>query len=392
MLIIKLALRNIMHAGLRSWLNIFVLSFAFVLIVMLEGLYDGMSQQIKDAMIDSEIGGGQFWQKDYDPYDPFSYEKSHAPIPENLSNEIRKGNATAVLVVPTAIFPKGHIQSALLKGISPDQKVLKLPSSSLKSEDTTEIPGLIGSRMAQSTGLQIGDDLSIRFKNSHGTFDARDIRIVQIMNTNVQSIDKDQIWVPLESLRSLYLAPDEATIVTLKKGISHVPAGNPGWILRDHGFLLKDLNDYIKQKKASATFMFILLLGMALLAVFDTQVLAIFRRRKEMGTLMALGMTRWNVISLFTLEGCMLGILAFIIGSIYGIPLLAYLATTGISLPRMVGQVGISLGSVLYPKYGLQLYFVTSIILFISVIIVSFLPTRRITRLKPTDALRGKMS
>lgn len=392
MLIIKLALRNIMHAGLRSWLNIFVLSFAFVLIVMLEGLYDGMSQQIKDAMIDSEIGGGQFWQKDYDPYDPFSYEKSHAPIPENLSNEIRKGNATAVLVVPTAIFPKGHIQSALLKGISPDQKVLKLPSSSLKSEDTTEIPGLIGSRMAQSTGLQIGDDLSIRFKNSHGTFDARDIRIVQIMNTNVQSIDKDQIWVPLETLRSLYLAPDEATIVTLKKGISHVPAGNPGWILRDHGFLLKDLNDYIKQKKASATFMFILLLGMALLAVFDTQVLAIFRRRKEMGTLMALGMTRWNVISLFTLEGCMLGILAFIIGSIYGIPLLAYLATTGISLPRMVGQVGISLGSVLYPKYGLQLYFVTSIILFISVIIVSFLPTRRITRLKPTDALRGKMS
>ncbi|MGE5400548.1 MAG: ABC transporter permease [Ignavibacteriales bacterium] len=392
MLIIKLALRNIMHAGLRSWLNIFVLSFAFVLIVMLEGLYDGMSQQIKDAMIDSEIGGGQFWQKDYDPYDPFSYEKSHAPIPENLSNEIRKGNATAVLVVPTAIFPKGHIQSALLKGISPDQKVLKLPSSSLKSEDTTEIPGLIGSRMAQSTGLQIGDDLSIRFKNLHGTFDARDIRIVQIMNTNVQSIDKDQIWVPLETLRSLYLAPDEATIVTLKKGISHVPAGNPGWILRDHGFLLKDLNDYIKQKKASATFMFILLLGMALLAVFDTQVLAIFRRRKEMGTLMALGMTRWNVISLFTLEGCMLGILAFIIGSIYGIPLLAYLATTGISLPRMVGQVGISLGSVLYPKYGLQLYFVTSIILFISVIIVSFLPTRRITRLKPTDALRGKMS
>jgi len=50
---------------------------------------------------------------------------------------------------------------------------------------------------------------------------------------------------------------------------------------------------------------------MALLAVFDTQVLAIFRRRKEMGTLMALGMTRWDIISLFTLEGSLLGILAF---------------------------------------------------------------------------------
>jgi ABC-type lipoprotein release transport system permease subunit len=142
----------------------------------------------------------------------------------------------------------------------------------------------------------------------------------------------------------------------------------------------------------TSAFMYVLLLGMALLAVFDTQVLAIFRRRKEMGTLMALGMTRWNIIGLFTIEGSLLGILAFIMGSIYGIPFMAYLAKRGFGLPSMIEGVGSAIPSILYPQYGARLYLITTIILFLSVIIVSYLPTRTITKLKPTDALRGKLS
>jgi ABC-type lipoprotein release transport system permease subunit len=344
-------------------------------------------------MVDAEIGGGQLWQKDYDPYDPFSLEHAHAGIPRDMIREVQAGNATAVLIVSAAIFPRGHIQSALLKGIDPAQTVVRIPSFILaQSHERGAIPGIIGARMAQSTGLQRGDYVSVRWRNAHGTFDAGDIRIVQIMTTNVQTIDKDQIWIPLDTLRSMLQAPGEATVITFKKGIGQLPAGIPGWIVRDHQFLLKDLIDNINRKKVSASFMFAILLGMALLAVFDTQVLSIFRRRKEMGTLMALGMTRWDVISLFTFEGCLLGILAFIAGSLYGIPLLAFLAAKGIMMPQMINQAGFALGSTLYPQYGLRLYVITSLILFVSVTVVSFLPTRRITKLKPTDALRGKMS
>jgi putative ABC transport system permease protein len=393
MLTIKLAFRNITHAGLRTWLNVLVLSFAFVLIVLIEGVYDGMAEQIKDAMIDSEIGGGQFWQKAYDPYDPFTLEESHSVIPAGLTRAIDSGNATAILVTSSAIFPRGHIQSALLKGIDPDQKIVNLPTFVLKNPgDTATIPGLIGSRMAASAGLQAGDVVSARWKNINGTFDAGDIRIVRIMNTNLQSIDQDQIWVPLDKLRSMLHAPGQATIITLKKNITQFPAGGSEWIVRDHQVLLKDLNDVINQKRVSASFMFVLLLGMALLAVFDTQVLSIFRRRKEMGTLMALGMTRGNVIGLFTIEGCLTGILAFVAGAVYGWPLLTLLAAKGIAMPQMTGQMGFSIGSTLYPKYGLHLYIVTCLILFVAVVVVSFLPTRRITKLKPTDALKGKFS
>ena len=392
-LIVKLAFRNIIHSGLRTWLNVIVLSFVFVLIILIEGLYDGMSEQVKDAEIDSNVGGGQFWQKDYDPYDSFSLERSHSEIPAELKQEIEKGNASAVLIVSASIFPRNLIQSVSLKGIDPDQKIINLPVSLLNQEiDTNVIPGMIGSRMAKSTGLQAGDYVSARWRNINGTFDAGDIKIVRVIDINIPSVDKGQIWIPLKKLRTMMQVPRQATVITLKKNIGRIPTGSRDWIFKDYNILLKDLNDNINRKRIYSNFIFTLLLGMALLAVFDTQVLSIFRRRKEIGTLMALGMTRWSVIGLFTLEGCLLGILAFMTGSVYGYPILTYLAKEGLVLPRMIERSQFAILLTLYPKYGLRLYFITGLILFLSVIIVSFLPTRTITKLKPTDALKGKLS
>ena len=49
-----------------------------------------------------------------------------------------------------------------------------------------------------------------------------------------------------------------------------------------------------------------------MLAIFDTQILSIFRRQKEIGTYVALGYTRREVVGLFTVEGTMHAVLAAI--------------------------------------------------------------------------------
>ncbi|MGA7838295.1 MAG: FtsX-like permease family protein [Ignavibacteriaceae bacterium] len=391
MLLLKLAIRNITHAGLRTWLNAIVLSLVFVSIVLTEGIYDGMSEQIRDSEIDSNVGGGQFWQTSYDPFDPFSLEISHSEVPSDLKNEILSGNATAVLIVSASIFPRNQLQSVRLKGIDPDQITVNLPSSFLKNYiDSNSIPGFIGSRMAKSSGLQAGDYVSARWRNVKGTFDAGDIKIIKVIDIAAPLSDRDQIWIPLERLRNMMQAPEQATIIIVEKDKTNIHSNSGDWIFKDQNFLLKDLNENISRKKIYSTFLYFILIGIALLAVFDTQVLSIFKRRKEMGTLMALGMTKWSVIILFSIEGCLTGIIAFIVGSLYGIPILYFLAKKGIVLPQMILQSQFALGLTLYPKYGLRLYVVTGLILFISVIIISFLPTRRITKLKPTDALKGK--
>jgi putative ABC transport system permease protein len=88
LLAIKLAYRNLIGAGLRTWLNVIVLSFSFVIIIWLKGVMTGWDYQAKNDMTNYEIGHGQYWHEAYDPFDPFTLTESHAQIPDEFRNEI----------------------------------------------------------------------------------------------------------------------------------------------------------------------------------------------------------------------------------------------------------------------------------------------------------------
>ena len=147
----------------------------------------------------------------------------------------------------------------------------------------------------------------------------------------------------------------------------------------------------IEMKKYSSSIMYGLLLLIALLAIFDTQVLSIFRRQKEIGTYIALGMTRAKVVVLFTIEGTMYSILATIVGSLYGIPLFMYLTKTGMGMPEPSQDMGFAVAERIYPMYSVGLVLSTVLLVVISATIVSFLPARKIAKMDPVDALKGKM-
>lgn len=137
--------------------------------------------------------------------------------------------------------------------------------------------------------------------------------------------------------------------------------------------------------------MYGLLFIIALLAIFDTQVLSIFRRQKEIGTYIALGMTRWQVVGIFTVEGSAYSILAILLGALYGMPLLLYLSKVGWAMPAASTNMGISIAEKIYPVYGTGLVLTTIALVIFSATVVSFLPARKIAKLNPTDALKGKI-
>ena len=386
----RLAYRNLMGAGLRTWLNVIVLSMACVVIIWQQGLLEGWNRQALRDMIDWEIGDGQYWHLPYDPFDAFTLDESHAPVPKALVADAALGRAVApVLIVQATIYPQGRMQSVILKGISPGQTVLNLPTSDLQAE-IPEIPVLIGTRMAKSANLRVGDAFTIRWRDVNGTFDAADAKIVRIMKTNVSTVDQGQLWLPLDRLQTMMQMPGEATILVMGQAAKETDL-LPGWVFRDRAFLSKDIADMIRMKEISGWMMYAVLLSLALLAIFDTQVLAIFSRRKEIGTLIALGMTRGAVIRLFTIEGAMHGILAAIVASLYGIPLLSLQAIRGFAMPKAVDSFGLAIADRVFPYYSAGLVAGTTAIVLIAVTIVSFLPSRRIARLNPTDAIKGKL-
>ncbi|MBN1886025.1 MAG: ABC transporter permease [Candidatus Krumholzibacteriota bacterium] len=392
MLIPRLATRNILGVGLRTWLNAIVLSLVFVLIIWVQGVLEGMARYAKDARIDFEIGGGMYWHEAYDPYDPLTFEDAHGPLPPAVAALVDRGEATPMLVATGAIFPEGRIRGVVLRGIDPGQRIIDIPSRFLAADGGGAIPAMIGEQMARQTRLGVGDYVTVRWRDAGGTFDADDIRIVQIMQAASPSVDVGQIWLPLERMREMFRAPGEASVAVIGTGVADPPEAGGGWAFHDLDDLLADIEELIRMKSNSANIVYGLLLFMGLLAVFDTQVLAIWRRRREIGTLVALGMRRATVVGLFTLEGAMHGVLALLLGAVYGVPLLWLSRVRGLPMPEMAGDWGIAIPPALYPYYGLRLVVATTLIVLVTVTIVSYLPASKISRMRPTDALRGKAS
>jgi putative ABC transport system permease protein len=103
MLAFKLALKNLIGAGLRTWLNVFVLSLALFMIVFQSGVIEGWNRQARADMIDWEVGGGEYWHELYDPYDPLTLNDGHGTLPAEISQLCSDGQAVPVLVTQASV-------------------------------------------------------------------------------------------------------------------------------------------------------------------------------------------------------------------------------------------------------------------------------------------------
>ena len=388
-MLFNIALKNLLGARLRTILNVFVTAFSFFIILFFLGMYDGMLQHAKNVTIDTEIAGGAYWHPKYDPLDPMSYEDAHSNLPDDIQVLIDKKQAFSVLVSQVSIYPGGRIMPAILKGIPPDQNIVNMPTEALIGINDGTIPVLIGKGMAKDSKLKVGDSFTIRWMDADKTYDADEATVVYIMDTENFKLDMGHIWVPLNIAQSMLGMKEEATYVTYAQGLTD-NIDSKQWISRDVNYLVQDMEAIIEADKPGAQIMYMILLALAAMGIFNAQVLSIFKRGKEIGTLMALGMTRSRVVGLFTLEGGLNAVLATIMMIILFGPVLWYFGVEGIPLPIDYSEMGLIMAKRLIPIYSIGLIISTMSLVSIIVLIVSYIPSRKISHMKPTDALRGK--
>ena len=392
-MLFKIAIKNLLGAKLRTWLNVFVTALSFFMIILFSAMYDGMREHAKQVTIDTEIAGGAYWHPEYDPMDPMTFEDAHSIIPRDIKLLVDQKKAVPVLVSQASIYPNGRIMPVIMKGISPEQNIVNMPTDALSGHEEIAIPVLIGKGMASDTKLKVGDGFTIRWLDADRTYDADEGTVVHIMDTENFKLDMGHIWIPLKKAQTMLAMEEEATYVTYAEGLSIIE-NRDDWIPRDVKYLIRDMEALIKADEPNAAIMYIILLCFAAMGIFNAQVLSIFRRGREIGTLMALGMTRTRVVGLFTLEGGLNAFLAAIMTVILFGPLLWYFGNNGIWLgvDYSDGAMGIIVEKYLIPVYSVGLVVTTTIVVSIIVLIVSYMPSRRIARMKPTDALRGKVT
>ncbi|MDR1323950.1 MAG: FtsX-like permease family protein, partial [Candidatus Margulisbacteria bacterium] len=376
----KLALRNLLGGGLRTWLNAFILSVSFVIIIGCQGLYKGMAQQMERLAIDSYYGSGQYWQTNYDPFDTLTLDDAHGRLPDALQKMSAAGQAVPVLKRQATLYAQNRVLNITLNGIKTEQTLIDIPTAKLRDTGHA-IPAIIGDAMAKSAGLRQGDSAVLRWRNAHGTFDANEIYIAAVMNTHVSAIDQGQVWIELGTLQEITALPDAATLViTAKDSVPPRDADAENWSFKDQDFLLTDERNMMASEYIEGGVMYAVFLFLAMLGIFDTQILAIYHRIKEMGTMLALGITKNDLIWIFTLEGALHSVLAAGLAFIYGTPFLIWFGKVGFSMADM-DQLGIAIGDTIYPVFTPGIIVGTAILIFALTALVSYLPCRRIAKL-----------
>jgi putative ABC transport system permease protein len=112
--------------------------------------------------------------------------------------------------------------------------------------------------------------------------------------------------------------------------------------------------------------------------------MSVFERTRAIGTLLAIGMERGQIRTLFLLEGLLLGVVGSGVGSLVSFLLRLALNASGIMLPPPPGGTR---GNVLHVDFIPLAYGTGIAIMSLTLLVAAWWPARRASRLNPVEAL-----
>ena len=393
MLLLRLAMRNLLRTGVRLWLNALVIAISIVIILFSRGIYAGLGHEMLHSLEKTEVAGGHLWAKGFDPLDNTTFDLSLASVPESVQKAIKEGKACSQLYANGTLYYHGKVLPVTLRGIEPGQEVLSLPTKKLaQAKANGAIPVLLGLRMSDVLGLADDDTFVIKWRDSKGVFDGADFKVVELMDTVNPRVDSNTIWLSTERLQQMLVAKGKATCIIVKKEkylSTFHDVDEALWQRKNIGQLTAWVHRLVQDKEKGGRIIFMLLIFLACVGIFNSQTLAVFKRRKEIGMLMALGLRRRQVIRLFTYEGVITSFLALGLAFMIGAPLLYWTSTTGLLMDHIKGT-GAPIPERLRTHYSPELIVVTIAIIFFITTFVSWYPTAKIAKMSPVKALTGR--
>jgi ABC-type lipoprotein release transport system permease subunit len=150
--------------------------------------------------------------------------------------------------------------------------------------------------------------------------------------------------------------------------------------------ILKMLNEMTLQ----FTMIFVIIILVALsFGIINTMLMAIMERVREIGMLMAIGMSKMKVFLMIMLETVFLSMTGGFLGLLISWIVVSITNTTGIDLTSVAeGLNAIGYSSFIRPELGVFFYFFIGTLVVVTAILASIFPARKALKLKPSEAIR----
>lgn len=265
----------------------------------------------------------------------------------------------------------------------------------LSANSNGEVEALIGTGVARSMSVKVGDGLTILAVTADGALNGIDVQIVGIVSTGFKDFDDRYLRITLPSAQRLLQSDRVTNLVIGLDNTENTDAAAAELAPRLHGASQEmalrrwiDLAAYYKQVRTlfSGIFFFlgVIVFFMVLMASVNTLLMAMFERTREIGTMLAMGTPRHWIVALFMVEATVTGILGTAVGLVGGNLLGMALNASGLHLPPPPGTSFDMMFRVL-PVPGLMIG--SSLMVIISLTLASILPAIRASRLQIAEAL-----
>jgi len=300
---------------------------------------------------------------------------------------IAEGTASVIAVSPQirgsgfvergqALAPVGVI------GVMPDQlsDIADIGGAIVAGSSNLPADGiLIGSRLARDLGLRVGQ--VVRLTSDRGR--ARSFRVEGIFTLGIASADRQAVYMNFTSARALFDLQTGISRIEIKVQPAIAAARVAEGLRRSTGLKATawteengQLFEGLDAQARTGVIIKVFALVTIIVGIASAMLLSIVRRQSEIGIMRAMGASKALVVSIFVLEGTLIGLVGAVAGAggawlaLLPLPPVAEVESGGLPIDRGQGD------------FLLAIALTT-----IAAALASILPARRAARIDPVEAI-----
>ncbi|MDF3834837.1 ABC transporter permease [Cupriavidus basilensis] len=413
----RLAMRNLLRNRRRSALTALIIVATVALMTVFQGLSDGGHRAMIDVGVrmglghlivsqrgyadnpglDRLIGKGEALSGQLQAALPMA---SHV-VPRLRLNAMAQAGGNTVAVTASGVVPRLESQ---VSGIA-DRKAI-LTGEPLAQDDAGAQGGklppiVIGSRLARSLAVGLGDRLTLTVKPATGSDFARAaFRVAGIFHTGMVELDAFWVELPLAEAQRLARTGDEVSEIALylhDESALDAAAAALRQVLRDQPLQVRrwseaapELYSAVMLDAAGMYLLMVIVFIVVAAGILNTIVMSVMKRAREFSVMLALGAQPALVTRVVLREALYLAAFSVALGLAIGYSAHLHFATEGLNFREIFGT-SLEAGGVLLPDRfysSLQpdkLLFGAGFV-FLLTVVVTVYPAIKAGRLSPLQA------
>jgi len=401
--ICKIAWASLLRRPARTLLVILMIALSLWGLLFMQGLYEGMTEQMISNAIRSDSGSLTLFSKGYRlENDINKLIKNDKRIARKLETDPRVQSFTKRIRQDGLIATAHYSRAAKIYGIDLEAEKTNARLDAYLQEGEYGFGrrgkgAIVGAALAGKLKVTVGKKIILSAQTTDGEVASIALKVSGILKTNNMIMDDLGVFIDLEAARTFLNIPDGVTqfciIVHEENQLPdlqrELAKEFPGLEVFRWDELYPALMQSREMMGIFSYVMYLLVFCVATLGIFGVILVSVLERTREFGMMLAIG-TEFSLIGKIVLfESFCLGLTGFIAGSLLGGATLYYFQVHGLDLRHFsAGLDEFGMDSIMYSIIKPD-YFLTALLAVISATLLSIvIPLRVLQRSKPIEAIQ----